>query len=243
MNRQRTQVLVAIALVALAFYGLRHRLGLDSLLIFVVIIPSIILHEVSHGVAALAFGDRTAKEAGRITLNPIPHIDPIGTLLLPGIMSLVGLGAFGYAKPVPVNPSRMRHPRNDSLIVSLVGPLTNLAIAAVATVVLRFARPVSVVETVRTFGLGAVSVGDRILFLAGFLNVILAVFNLLPIPPLDGSAVVERLLPRRWWPGWMTVRQYSMAILLMLVLLGGNLLQHVFHPAERLWGHLVGLGG
>jgi Zn-dependent protease len=243
MNRQRTQVLVAIALVALAFYGLRHTLGLNSLLIFAVIIPSIILHEISHGVAALAFGDRTAKEAGRITLNPIPHIDPIGTLLLPGIMSLVGFGAFGYAKPVPVNPGRMRHPRNDSLIVSLVGPLTNLAIAAVATVVLRFGRPVSVVETVRAFGLGAVSVGDRILFLAGFLNVILAVFNLLPIPPLDGSAVVERLLPRRWWPAWLTLRQYSMGILLVLILLGGNVLQHIFQPAEQAWGHLVGLGG
>jgi Zn-dependent protease len=243
MNRQRTPALIAVALIALAVYGLRHVLGLDSLLVFVVVIPSIIVHEISHGVAALAFGDRTAKDAGRITLNPIPHIDPIGTLLLPGILSLVGVGAFGWAKPVPVNPGRMRHPRNDSLVVSLVGPFTNLAIAAAATVTLRFGRPVSVVENIRTFGLGAVSVGDRILFLAGFLNVILAVFNLLPIPPLDGSAVVERVLPRQWLPGWLTLRQYSMPILLVLVLLGGSVFQHIFHPAEQLWGHLVGLDG
>lgn len=243
MSKQATQALVAFGLIALAVYGLRHRLGLDSLLVFAVVIPSIILHEISHGVAALAFGDATAKRAGRITLNPLPHVDPIGTLLLPGIMALVGVGAFGYAKPVPVNPARMRHPRNDSLVVSLVGPATNVALATAATLVLRFGRPASVVETIRLGGLGAVGVGDRLLFLAGFLNVLLAVFNLIPLPPLDGSALVERVLPRKWWPTWLTIRQYSMPILLVLVLLGGNVLQHIFGPAERLWEHLLGGAG
>ncbi len=242
MSRQATQTLIVIGLVALAVYGLRHRVGLDSLLIFVVIIPSIILHEVSHGVAALGFGDPTARNAGRLTLNPLPHVDPIGTLVLPGIMALVGVGAFGYAKPVPVNPGRMRSPRNDSLVVSLVGPLTNLVLAAAATLVLRFARPASVVTSIRVLGLGSVAVGDRLLYLAGFLNVLLAVFNLIPVPPLDGSAVIERVLPRRWWPAWLTIRQYSMPILLLLVLLGQGVLQHIFNPAEQAWDHLLGAG-
>src|SRR5205807_1943192 len=141
-------------------------------------------------------GDDTAKRAGRLTLNPIAHIDPFGTVLLPLLLSLSGVGAFGYAKPVPVNVRKLRDPRQHSLYVSLAGPATNITIAVVAAILLRF--------DFRTDLLRAASATDlplvpRVLFWLGFVNVILAVFNLLPIPPLDGSAFVERILPTAWW--------------------------------------------
>ncbi len=239
MTRHRTQALVAIGLILIAAWGLRHTVGVDTLLVLAVIVPSVILHEVAHGVAALAFGDDTARRAGRLTLNPIRHVDPVGTLVLPGLMALSGLGAFGYAKPVPVNPARMRSPRNHSLLVSLAGPATNVVIAAVAGAALRLTQPSvgSILSTDGTVGLG---VGYRVLFLFGFLNVSLAVLNLLPIPPLDGSAVVERLLPARAWPTWETIRRYAMPVLIVVVLLDPGRLQAVFAPAERLWAHLLG---
>ena len=106
------QSLVVIGLVALALYSVRHTFSSTTIIVFAVAVPSIILHELAHGVTALAFGDDTAKRAGRLTLNPVRHVDPIGTLVLPGVLALAGLGAFGYAKPVPINPSRMRNPRN-----------------------------------------------------------------------------------------------------------------------------------
>ncbi|MDQ6784615.1 MAG: site-2 protease family protein [Actinomycetota bacterium] len=234
------QVLVAVGLIAVAIYALRHTLGISTLLVFVVVVPSIILHELSHGVTALAFGDDTAKRAGRLTLNPIKHVDPIGTLVLPGVLALAGLGAFGYAKPVPISPGRMRSPRNNSLVVSLAGPATNLALAGISILVLRYARPASTVQTISFGGLGSVGTVDQLLFLLGFLNVTLAVFNLIPLPPLDGSAVVERLLPASAWPTWLKVRQYAMPILLVVVLINpGGFLGHIFGPAERAWGRVL----
>ncbi|HWG74366.1 MAG TPA: site-2 protease family protein [Acidimicrobiales bacterium] len=243
MTKHRTQILVVVGLVLLAVWGLRHAVGVNTALVLGVIIPSIILHELAHGVTALAFGDDTAKKAGRLTLNPIRHVDPVGTLILPGLMALSGLGAFGYAKPVPVNPARMRSPRNHSLVVSLAGPATNIVLALVSVVVLRFARPAGTTEQVRlalTYGFNLLGIGDRLLFLLGFLNVSLAVLNLLPIPPLDGSAVVERVLPARAWPTWLTIRRYAMPLLIVVFLLDSSRLQAIFAPAERLWAHLLG---
>lgn len=238
------QTLVVIGLVAIAVYAIRHTLSSTTLIVFAVAVPSIILHELAHGVTALGFGDDTAKRAGRITLNPLRHIDPIGTLVLPGVLALAGLGAFGYAKPVPINPGRMRSPRNSALIVSLAGPATNLALAGLSIVLLRVARPAGTAQAVNflvsNFGVGALAPADRVLYLLGFVNVTLAVFNALPIPPLDGSAVVGRLLPRSALPAWYSLQQYAMPILLVLVLLNpGNFLAHVFEPAERAWAHLL----
>jgi Zn-dependent protease len=206
------------------------------LLVIGVLVPSVILHEVSHGVAALYYGDDTAKQAGRLTLNPMRHIDPFGTVLLPILLSIGGLGAFGYAKPVPVQPNRLRDPRQHSLYVSLVGPAVNIVLALVAVVVYR-----SLFEPVR-FG-GALylepSLAARIVFTFGFINVILAVFNLLPIPPLDGSAIIERVLPLRWWPAWLKVRQWSMGILLLLVLAVPGALATVLRPALDFYSRLL----
>ncbi len=201
-----------------------------------VLVPSVILHEVSHGVVALFYGDDTAKQAGRLTLNPVRHIDPFGTLILPALLALSGLGAFGYAKPVPVRPNRLRHPRQHSLYVSLAGPAVNVALVLVAVGVYR-----SVFEPVRLGDSVFLdpSLPARIVFFFGFVNVILAVFNLLPIPPLDGSAVIERVLPQRWWPAWLKVQKWSMGILLLLVLALPGALSTVLRPALDLYARVL----
>lgn len=186
-----------------------------------VLIPSVILHEVAHGVVAYAFGDDTAKRAGRLTLNPIPHIDPFGSIILPALLAFTSLGVIGYAKPVPVNPRRLRSPRNHSLLVSLAGPATNISLALASVPLYHAARPGSWSE-------------DIFLFF-GFVNVLLATFNLLPLPPLDGSALIERMLPARLWPHWLRFRQYSMGILLLVVLVLPSGLSFVFNPVLDVW--------
>lgn len=196
------------------------------------IIPSIVLHEVSHGWVANYFGDDTAKRAGRLTLNPIAHVDPFGTIVLPILLSLTSLGAFGYAKPVPVSPGRLRRPRQHSLYVSLAGPGTNIVLAVVAALLFRTIYGSS-------FGFDAGLSIPRFLFWLGFVNVVLAVFNLLPIPPLDGSALIERVLPRQWWPTWLKVRQYGFGILLILMFLAPRVLNRVFDPALEQWSKLL----
>lgn len=199
----------------------------NVLMVLVVLVPSVILHEVAHGVAALRFGDDTAQRAGRLTLNPIAHIDPFGTVVLPLILTIFTGAAFGYAKPVPVNPSRMRRPRDHGLLVSLAGPATNIVLALLAALALRLLAPTT-----------SQTVADLVLRF-GAINVILAAFNLLPIPPLDGSALVERVLPRRMLPRWHQIRQYSMAVLLLVVLLLPSVLNRVFSAAFNLWGRLL----
>ncbi len=118
---QRYAIIAGAIVVLVAVLLRSNRIDRTDVIYFCVLVPSIIIHEMSHGVVALAFGDDTAKRAGRLSLNPIRHIDPVGTLLVPGVLSLAGFGAYGWAKPVPVNPARMRSPRNDSVIVSLAG--------------------------------------------------------------------------------------------------------------------------
>ena len=212
-------------------------------MLFGVLIPSVILHEISHGALALVFGDDTAQKAGRLTLNPIPHIDPLGTIIVPAIMTFTGFGAFGWAKPVPVRPHRLRSPRNHGLLVSLVGPAVNIAIALIAALILRFIRPdaaAAVVAQLEGNELAAPALFDQIVFYAGFVNVILAAFNLIPLPPLDGSAIIERFMPKRWFDGWLRMRNYSMGVLLIIVFMAGPLLSRVvFAPAIGLWSNLL----
>src|SRR5438552_15224267 len=141
------------------------HLSRHTLLFLIVLIPSVILHEVSHGAVAYAFGDDTAKRAGRLTLNPIRHIDPFGTVILPLMLVVAGAPAFGYAKPVPVNVGRLRRPRDHGLLVSLAGPASNLGLVVVATVVLRAYRPVG-------------TAGD-IAFALGEANLLRALFNMI----------------------------------------------------------------
>jgi Zn-dependent protease len=225
-------VAIAVAVVALGVRNGTIHLGEDQIILFAVLIPSIILHEVSHGAVALLFGDDTAKRAGRLTLNPIAHVDPFGTVILPAILVLTTGSAFGYARPVPVSPRRMRDPRNHGLLTSLAGPAVNIVLALASAAL------------IRSFFLDSLLAPDpsllaRVVFEIGFVNVILAAFNLIPIPPLDGSAVIERLLPARLWPSYLKLRQYSMLLVFVLVFGVRGALEKVFDPALRLWLNLL----
>ena len=225
-------ILAAIGLGFLVYAIADGTIGLTSVVGYGVIVPAIILHEISHGAVALAFGDPTAKNAGRLTLNPIKHVDPFGTVVLPALLILTTGSAFGYAKPVPVNPRRMRSPRNHGLLVSLAGPGTNIVLAGLAAVGVALAFAPLVELQIRTDAFGEPPLWAVAVYLFGLFNVVLAVFNLLPIPPLDGSALIERVLPARWWPQYLRFRQYSMGLLLILVLVvPGDPLGKVFAPA------------
>ncbi len=186
----------------------------QKLVFFGCLFAAIILHEISHGVVALFFGDDTAKKAGRLTLNPIPHIDPFGSIILPAMMTLAGFGAFGWAKPVPVNPSKLRNPRRDMLYVGLVGPVTNFVLMAGSAVAARAWYHATNGFFASIFDL---PLGIQILFWFAYANLLLGLFNLLPIPPLDGSTLIDRVLPDAWLPNWYKYRQYGFLLLFALV--------------------------
>jgi Zn-dependent protease len=217
-------IIVVIGLALFAILIRTHRISRFEIIYFLVLIPSIILHEVSHGVVALALGDDTAKRAGRVTLNPIKHVDPVGTLLVPAVLSLAGIGAYGWAKPVPVSPNRLRSPRNHTVIVSLVGPLTNFALAAVLGLLLVWTTPHYILVQLNQiwsqgFSAYPPSLLGEILFLAGVANIVLGVFNCIPCPPLDGAAVLERFLPTRMLPQYYNLQPFLMFLPLILILL------------------------
>ena len=146
---------------------------------------------------------------------------------------------------MPVRPHRLRSPRNHGLLVSLVGPAVNITIALIAALILRFLRPEAaplVLANLQGSTSTAPGLLDQILFYTGFVNVILAAFNLIPLPPLDGSALIERFMPKQWFNGWLKMRNYSMGILLVVMLVGssrGWLSQFVFAPAIGLWTQLL----
>jgi len=238
----RTAIWVIAGLAVLAVLVRTHHLSTIDVVMLCALIPSVILHEVSHGAVALAFGDDTAKRAGRLTLNPIRHIDLFGTIILPVLLVLSEVGAFGYAKPVPVNVTRLRHPRNEGVVVSLVGPAVNLLLALVFGLVYVHMVPMSIKEPVLVTGdLSLQPTWAQLIFFAGYINVILAVFNLIPLPPLDGSAVVERLLPRHLLPGYYRIRPFTLFLPLIVILLFPQALNDVFQPALREWARVVGL--
>jgi len=213
-----------------------HKVSTAQILLFVALVPSVILHEVSHGAAALAFGDDTAKRAGRLTLNPLRHIDPFGTIILPILLVLSGFGMFGYAKPVPVNVSRLRHPRNEGVVVSLVGPAVNIVLA----VVFGFAYKNFVSLSIKALpAFSQQPTWAQLLFLAGYVNVILAVFNLIPLPPLDGSVVLERFMPRSLLPGYYRIRPFTMFIPLALIVLDPRALGGLFNWAFNHYANAV----
>jgi Zn-dependent protease len=200
----------------------------EALIFFGCLVAAVILHEISHGIVALWFGDDTAKRAGRLTLNPVPHLDPFGSIILPAMGALTGLPIIGFAKPVPVNPAQLRNPRRDLLFVSLAGPLTNFGLMAAAALVTR-----SLLRGDSFLGSGIGSDGPdlavQILFAFAVVNLFLGLFNLLPIPPLDGSALVERVLPRAWLPAWYRFRPYGFLVLVVLVI-STNVVSRVVEP-------------
>jgi len=181
-------------------------MALNVAVIAVPAILAITLHEAAHGYAALTFGDPTAKEAGRLSLNPIRHVDPMGTIILPGLLLLSPAPfLFGWAKPVPVNFGRLRSPRTDMVWVALAGPGMNIALALISALLLHLtpAQP----------GLAG-SMIQSALGYSIFINVILAVFNMIPLPPLDGGRVAVGLLPLALARGLARTEKYGIFILL-----------------------------
>jgi Zn-dependent protease len=171
---------------------------------------SVILHEVAHGWVAERFGDDTARVMGRLTFNPIPHIDIVGTLVLPALCIITHAPIFGWAKPVPVNPYRLNNPKKDMLWVGLAGPASNVALALVAAAAMWAIRSYPVLPA------GLASSMHDLFFLVLELNVILCIFNLIPVPPLDGSRVVMALLPPELGYRYAQLENYGIIIVLVL---------------------------
>ncbi|MGI8943767.1 MAG: site-2 protease family protein [Qipengyuania sp.] len=188
----------------------------ETLLLAAILVPclivAIVFHEVAHGWVALSLGDPTAKEQRRLSLNPLRHVDPVGTLLVPGALALFGGPIFGWAKPVPVDQRRLNNPRFGMMAVAAAGPGTNLLLALVGSIAFGVVSGIA-------FAWGAqlpewlASAGGMFILI----NVFLALFNLLPIPPFDGSHILGGLLPRRWARHWQSMQAMGMLFFLVLI--------------------------
>jgi Zn-dependent protease len=180
----------------------------NIVLLVIPVIVAITFHEAAHGYVALHFGDSTAKDEGRVTLNPLKHIDPFGTVLLPAVLYFTAGFLFGYAKPVPVKFGNLRNPRWDMIWVAIAGPAMNITLAVISAILLRIAL---------TQGQTSESPFVQVLMSSVYLNAILAVFNMLPLPPLDGSKVLAPFLPIQLARPYLALERFGMVILLLLV--------------------------
>ncbi len=190
----------------------------DAVLIIfqlVILILSVMIHEVSHGYVAYLLGDNTAKDAKRLNLNPLNHLDPFGSILLPLLLYLSTGGAFviGWAKPVPYNPFNLKNPKSGSGLIALAGPLSNFLIAIFAALILKsqiiFTQPI---------------INPIFLQIVIMMNVSLMIFNLIPIPPLDGSKILFSLLPSKWFKFQYVLERYGLWFLIIFIFFGFSLI-------------------
>ncbi|MBC8477916.1 site-2 protease family protein [bacterium] len=193
----------------------------------IVLLFAIVFHEVAHGWVASRLGDQTARQLGRLTLNPLPHIDPMFSIVMP-IITTVTLGfPFGGAKPVPINPYNLGRPRRDMALVAAAGPLSNLLLALVAGLIFRVVAGFAVSHFLLI-----------LLQMAVIINLMLAGFNLLPIPPLDGSRVVAYFLPPELEAKWRALDRFGIIIILVLFIFADEVLMRVIFSFIRFFTHL-----
>jgi Zn-dependent protease len=200
---------------------------METVIIILVLLVSVILHEVAHGYLAYLNGDNTAKAAGRLTLNPLPHIDPLGTVLMPVILVLMHSPLiFGWAKPVPYNPFNFRNRKWGIFSVGIAGPATNVLLAALFAIFYKLSPPGELLTTVFYYGTA--------------INVLLAVFNMIPIPPLDGSRVVGVFLPKKAKIVYYSLERWGFVIIVILLYTG--ILHKVIVPVYKFClGQLIGV--
>ncbi len=202
------------------------------------VLLAITVHEVAHGWMAMRLGDKTAMMLGRLTLNPVKHIDPIGTLLVPGLLLVMGGFIFGWAKPVPVTWENLRHPKRDMALVALAGPMSNLLMALMWAAIVKLGLVLATAGSAEMIALPLIYMGG-----AGItINLILMVLNLLPLPPLDGGRIVASLLPDRLSWQFNRLERWGFVILLGLMVMGvlGKIL---WPPINYLQGQLFLLFG
>lgn len=204
---------------------------ISKIAIIVMVFYSIIIHEVSHAFAAFALGDDSAQRAGRLSFNPKKHIDPFGTVILPLILYFSAGFIYGYAKPVPFNPYNFRNLKRDSGLTALAGPVSNILIAIVLSVIFHISAPIPVLQ--------------HIFWYVIFLNLLLAFFNLIPVPPLDGSKVLGMFLTDQAYFKWTAQERkgmiYLFAVIIISNLLGLNLISKIVLPPVKLVMRLLGL--
>lgn len=204
----------------------------DFLLIifqFMVFIFSVMAHEVSHGITAYKLGDDTAKNAGRLTLNPLKHIDAFGSIFLPFLLILTNSSIiFGWAKPVPYNPYNLKNPRLGAALIGIAGPLSNILLAVIFSIFYRIAVFIGVASLMPAVILFQIIIS---------INLLLAVFNLVPIPPLDGSKLLFAFLPKKYHRLQMYLDQYGIFLLFIFIFFGFGLLLPII---SRLYFVLTG---
>jgi Zn-dependent protease len=205
------------------------------LLVAPVLLFSMVAHEYAHGYAALKQGDSTADDLGRLTWNPLKHIDPVMTVIVPVLMALANGPILGGAKPVPVDPRKYRHYKRGDIIVSLAGIATNLLLAVACAIIV---VPLGVLGAQAPGLATSLSILQVMMRYGVLVNLTLAVFNLLPLPPLDGSHVVKHLLPPAWALKYQELGRFGILILMALLWFGGGLLSRWMAPAYLVNGAL-----